>query len=58
MGFHEVAFPTMRTVVESHLPDDGTRFTKQVEHDVMSEVVGKLLETSGSDMPTTSSSKH
>ena len=58
MGFHEVAYPTMRTVVESHLPDDGTRFTKQVEDDVMSEILEKLLETSGSGMPATSSSKH
>jgi hypothetical protein len=58
MGFHEVAYPTMRTVVESHLPDDGIRFTKQVEDDVTSEVVEKLLDNSGSGMPTTYSSKH
>jgi len=57
MGFHEVAYPTMRTVVESHLPDDGIRFTKEVEGDVMSEVLEKLLETSGSGVPTTPSSK-
>ena len=38
----------MRTVVESHLPADGTRITKEVEDDVMSEVLEKLLETSGS----------
>lgn len=47
----------MRTVVESHLPDDGIRFTKEVEGDVMSEVLEKLLETSGSGVPTTPSSK-
>lgn len=48
MGFDEATFPTMRTVVESHLPADGTRITKEVEDDVMSEVLEKLLETSGS----------
>jgi hypothetical protein len=59
MGFHEASFPTMRTVVESHLPADG-KITKDVEDDVMSEVLEKLLEASGSGsgvQPTTSSSK-
>ena len=45
----------MRTVVESHLPDDRTEFTKEVEDDVMNEVVEKLLENSGSGIHTTSS---
>jgi hypothetical protein len=58
MGFHEVAYPTMRTVVESHFPDDGTRFTRAVEEDVMTEVLENLLEDSGSGMRTTPSSKH
>ena len=53
MGFDEATYPTMRTVVESHLPSDGTRITKEVEDDVMSEVLEKLLETSGSGMHTT-----
>ncbi|KAF8506769.1 hypothetical protein F5888DRAFT_1645158 [Russula emetica] len=59
MGFHEASFPTMRTVVESHLPADGSEITKRVEDDVMSEVLEKLLETSGSGsgMQPTSSSK-
>jgi hypothetical protein len=48
MGFHEATFPTMRTVVESHLPADGSKITKDVEDDVMSEVLEKLLEASGS----------
>jgi hypothetical protein len=53
MGFHEVTYPTMRTVVESHLPADGSRITKTVEDDVMSEVLEKLLETSGSSVHPT-----
>ena len=57
MGFHEVAHPTMRTVVESHVPDDGTGFTKAVEDDVMTEVLENLLESSGSGARTTPSSK-
>jgi hypothetical protein len=59
MGFHEATFPTMRTVVESHLPADGSKITKGVEDDVMSEVLETLLETSGSGsgMQPTSSSK-
>jgi hypothetical protein len=59
MGFNEASFPTMRTVVESHLPTDGTRITKVVEDDVMSEVLENLLEASGSGsgMQPTSSSK-
>jgi len=48
MGFHETSFPTIRTVVESHLPADGSRITKEVEDDVMSEVLENLLETSNS----------
>ena len=44
MGFHEEVFPSMRTVVESHLPADGTRITKEIEDDVMNEVLEKLLE--------------
>lgn len=47
MGFLEDTYPTLRTVVESHLPSDGTRITKEVEFDVMSEVLERLLETSG-----------
>ena len=51
----------MRTVVESHLPADGSKITKNVEDDVMSEVVEHLLEASGSGsgsgMQATSSSK-
>ncbi|KAH9065805.1 hypothetical protein EDB87DRAFT_1532315, partial [Lactarius vividus] len=43
MGFHEATYPTLRTVVESHLPSDGTRITKEVEDDVMSEVLERLL---------------
>jgi hypothetical protein len=59
MGFHEASFPTMRTVVESHLPADGSKITKNVEDDVMSEVLEQLLEASGSGsgMQATSSSK-
>lgn len=59
MGFDEASFPTMRTVVESHLPTDGTKITKVVEDDVMSEVLENLLEASGSGsgMQPTSSSK-
>jgi len=57
MGFNEVVHPTMRTVVESHFPDDGTGFTKEVEDDVMTEVLENLLESSGSGMRTTPSSK-
>jgi len=59
MGFHEASFPTMRTVVESHLPADGSKITKDVEDDVMSEVLENLLEASGSGsgMQPTSSSK-
>ena len=53
MGFDEETHPTMRTVVESHLPGDGTRITKEVEDDVMSEVLEKLLERPGSsEQPT------
>jgi hypothetical protein len=55
MGFDEATYPTMRTVVESHLPD-GTKITKEVEDDVMSEVLEKLLETSGSGIHPTNSS--
>ncbi|KAI9460522.1 hypothetical protein BJY52DRAFT_1262197 [Lactarius psammicola] len=54
MGFHEATYPTLRTVVESHLPSDGTRITKEVEDDVMSEILERLLENSGSGMHTTS----
>ncbi|KAI9444865.1 hypothetical protein H4582DRAFT_1911757 [Lactarius indigo] len=53
MGFHEATYPTLRTVVESHLPSDGTRITKEVEDDVMSEVLERLLETSGSGAQST-----
>ena len=56
MGFDEASHPTIRTVVESHLPDDRTGFTKEVEDDVMNEVVEKLVENSVSGMHTTSSS--
>lgn len=53
MGFRETDYPTLRTVVESHLPSDGTRITREVEGGVMSEVVEKLLgTTSGSVMST------
>ena len=58
MGFDEVTYPTMRTVVESHLPADGSKITKGAEDDVMSEVLEQLLETSGSGsgkQPTSSS---
>jgi hypothetical protein len=48
MGFHEASFPTMRTVVESHLPDDRSKITKDVEDGVMIEVLEKILESSGS----------
>ena len=54
MGFHEVKYPTLRTVVESHLPFDGSRITREVEDDVMSEVLEKLLEATGSVMHSTS----
>ncbi len=59
MGFHEASYPTIRTVVESHLPADGSNVTKDVEDDVMSEILEKLLEVSGSGsgMQPTSSSK-
>lgn len=59
MGFNEATFPTMRTVIESHLPVDGSKITKDVEDDVMSEVLENLLEASGSGsgMQPTSSSK-
>jgi hypothetical protein len=53
MGFHEDSYPTLRTVVESHLPSDGSRITREVEDDVMSEVLEKLLETTGSVMHST-----
>ena len=53
MGFHETTYPALRTVVESHLPSDGTRITKEVEDDVMSEVLEKLLETSAGVHSTT-----
>jgi hypothetical protein len=56
MGFDEASHPTIRTVVESHLPDGRTGFTKEVEDDVMNEVVDKLLENSESGMQTASSS--
>jgi hypothetical protein len=56
MGFDETSHPTMRTVVESHLPDDRTEFTKEAEDDVMNEVVEKLVEISESGMHTASSS--
>ena len=59
MGFHEESYPTMRTVVESHLPTDGSNVTKDVEDDVMSEILERLLEVSGSGsgMQPASSSK-
>jgi hypothetical protein len=57
MGIHEAAYPSMRIVVESHLPVDGTRISREVEDDVMSEVLEKLLETSASGMQSTSQSK-
>jgi len=59
MGFNEASFPAMRTVVESHLPTDGSKITKEVEDDIMSEVLENLLEASGSGsgMQPTSSSK-
>jgi hypothetical protein len=47
----------MRIVVESHLPPDGTKVTKEMEDDVMSEVLENLLETSGSGMQSMSQSK-
>jgi hypothetical protein len=47
----------MRIVVESHLPPDGTNVTKEMEDDVMSEVLENLLETSGSGMHSMSQSK-
>jgi hypothetical protein len=53
MGFLEASYPTLRTVVESHLPSDGSRITREVEDDAMSEVLEKLLETTGSAMHTT-----
>lgn len=53
MGFHQAAYPTLRTVVESHLPSDGTRITKEVEDDVMSEVLETLLENSASGVHST-----
>ncbi len=54
MGFDEATYPTLRTVVESHLPSDGIRFTQEVEDDVTSEVVERLLEVSGSGTQSTS----
>lgn len=48
MGFNEATHPTMRIVVESHLPADGSKITKDVEDGVMSEVLEKILESSGS----------
>jgi hypothetical protein len=57
MGFHEATYPTMRTVVESHIPVDETDFTKEMEDDVMSEVLETLLETSVSGMHAASSSR-
>jgi hypothetical protein len=58
MGFHEATYPAMRAVVESHLPADGSNATKD-EDDVMSEILEKLLEVSGSGsgMQPTGSSK-
>jgi len=53
MGFDEATYPTMRTVIESHLPADEIPITKEVEDDVMSEVVDTLLETSGSGLHST-----
>ncbi|KAI0275003.1 hypothetical protein BC834DRAFT_1029847 [Gloeopeniophorella convolvens] len=44
MGFHESVYPALRTVVGSRLPGDGTEITKEMEDDVMSEVLEKLLE--------------
>ena len=57
MGFNEASFPTMRTEVESHLPADGSKITKGVEDSVVSEVLEKILESSGSgsSMPASSS---
>lgn len=57
MGFHEASYPIMRTVVESHLPADGSGVTKEMEDDVMREVLEKLLETSGSGVQSTSQVK-
>jgi hypothetical protein len=57
MGFHEEMYPSMRIVVESHLPHDGIKVTKEIEDDVMSEVLENLLEASGSGMQSTSQSK-
>jgi hypothetical protein len=56
MGFHEASYPMMRTVVESHLPD-GSGVTKEMEDDVMREVLEKLLEISGSGVKSTSQVK-
>lgn len=59
MGFNEASFPTMRTDIESHLPADGSKITKDVEDGVMSEVLEKILESSGSgsSLQPTGSSK-
>jgi hypothetical protein len=57
MGFHEASIPTLRTVVESHLPADKMKFTKEVEDDVMNEVVEELVEASLSGKHSASSSK-
>ena len=59
MGFHEASYPTMRTEVESHLPVDGSKITEDVENAVTSEVLEKILESSGSgsSMQPASSSK-
>lgn len=53
MGFQENAYPTLRTIVESHLPSDGTRITKEVEDDAMSEILERLLEGSASAVHST-----
>lgn len=53
MGFSETKYPTLRTVVESHLPSDGTRITSEVEGGVMSEVVETLLGTASGSVVST-----
>jgi hypothetical protein len=53
MEVDENTYPTLRTVVESHLPADGTRITKEVEDVVITEVLDNLLETSSSVMHST-----